>query len=310
MLDPYTVLGVSRTAKPEEIKSAFRMLAKKYHPDHNKDNLGAKEQFSKINQAYEIIGNKDQRARFDCGAINAEGKPVLHSVYQGRENKPFNGFSDQRDKRRKHSQFWSSHSNSGFSINDLLSQGIDASGFDFSNAHSRKQGCSNDVAITLSVSLEQAVGVEKVEVVFSDGKRLQVKLPSFVEDGKVIRLKGQGARMRGSGGSVDALFTIHLIPHARFRRDGRALHLDLPVSLRTAVSGGQKEVDTLDGRVIVTVPAWSGSDRVLRLKDKGLPLKDGSRAPLYIHIRVMLPKKYDLELEKLVNKYRDQTDSF
>lgn len=301
MRDPYTVLGVSRMARPEEIKSAFRKLAKKYHPDHNKDNPRAKEQFAEVNQAYEIIGDKDRRVQFDRGEIDAEGKPAFQGFQQGRGD-PFGGFSGQKDNGRTHFR-----SNGGFNVDDLFFQdmfGHDGAGFGF-GAASRGQRLRRgaDVAASISISLEQAVGAEKVEAIFSNGKRLKIKLPAFVENGQTIRLKGQGESMPGAT-SGDALVTIHLKPHSRFRLDGRALHLDLPVSLKTAVFGAREEVETLDGRVAVTIPVWSSSDRVLRLKDKGLPLKDGGRAPLYVHVRVMLPKEPDPELEILVRKYQ------
>lgn len=304
MRDPYTVLGVSRTAKPEEIKSTFRKLAKKYHPDHNKDDPKAKELFAEINQAYEIVGDKKRRGQFDRGEIDAEGKPAFQGFQQGGRG-PFNdftgGFSSRGDDRRANFR-----TTGGFNVDETFFEdlfGRDAAGFGFgggSRSQGRRQG--TDITASISISLEQAVGAEKVEVIFPDGKRLKVKLPAFVEDGQTIRLKGQGESVAG-GTSGDALITIHFKPHPRFRLDGRALHLDLPVSLKTAVFGAKEEVETLDGRVAVTVPAWSSSDRVLRLKDKGLPLKKGGRAALYVHVRIMLPKEPDPELEALVKKY-------
>jgi len=301
MRDPYAVLGVSRTAGPKEIKSAFRTLAKKYHPDHNKDDSRAKEKFSEINQAYEIVGDKDRRARFDRGEIDAEGKPAFQGFQQG-QGDPFGGFSGRGDNG--YSRF---RSGSGFNMDDLFFQdlfGSDAAGFGFGgSARSQRPRRGADVAASIAISLEQAAGTEKVEVIFTGGKRLKIKLPAFVEDGQTVRLKGQGESMPG-GTSGDALVTVHLKPHLRFRLEERALHLDLPVSLKTAVHGAKEEVETLDGRIAVTIPPWSSSDRVLRLKDKGLPLKEGGRAALYVHIQIMLPAEPDPELEALVGKYQ------
>jgi len=300
MRDPYTVLGVSRSAKPEEIKSAFRKLAKKYHPDHNKDDPKAKEQFAEINQAYEIVGDKERRAQFDRGEIDAEGKPAFQGFQQGGGH-PFGGFSGRGDNGR--AQFRSA---GGVNVDDMFFQdlfGRDAAGFGFgSSSRSQRPRRGADVTATLAISLEQAVGAEKVEVLFANGKRLKIKLPAFVEDGQTIRLKGQGETMPG-GVNGDALVTIHLKPHPRLRVDGRALHLDLPVSLKTAVLGAKAEVETLDGRVAVSIPAWSSSDLVLRMKDKGLALKNGGRAALYVHVRIMLPKEHDPALEALVRSY-------
>lgn len=295
MRDPYTVLGVARTAKQEEIKSAFRKLAKKYHPDHNKDDKNAQEQFSEINQAYEIIGDKEKRGQFDRGEIDNEGKPNYQG-FQGGGGNPYGDFGNAgfRGGRRT-----SGFSTSGFDsddsfFSDLFGRGASPFGGG-QRAQAKRKG--NDVTASISISLEQAVGADKVEAIFPNAKNLKIKLPDFVEDGQVIRLKGQGEPMPG-GSDGDALITIYFKKHPRFKLDGRELHLDLPVALKNAVLGAKEEVETLDGRVAIAIPAWSSSDRVLRLRGKGLPLKSGGRADLYVHIRIMLPPEKD---EALIN---------
>ncbi|GAA4660473.1 J domain-containing protein [Bartonella pachyuromydis] len=295
MRDPYTILGVARTAKPQEIKSAFRKLAKKYHPDHNMDDARAKEKFSEINQAYEIIGDKDKRAQFDRGEIDMEGKP-LYQAYGAGENfgnshNPFSG-------RAKGFDFASSGS-TGFDASDIF-RDLFGRGGGFSNSarYNRPQQGAH-VRANLSITLEQMVGAEKVEAVFPNGKRLKIKLPDYVEDGQTIRLKGQGEEVT-YGQAGDALITIQIQKHSRFRVEGRALHLDLPVSLKHAVLGAKEEVETLEGRVVLTIPAWSSSDRVLRLKGKGLRLKNGTRDDLYVHVRIMLPEGGDAGLEQFL----------
>lgn len=305
MRDPYTVLGVARTAKPQEIKSAFRKLAKQYHPDHNRDDPKAQEKFAEINQAYEIVGDADRRGQFDRGEIDAEGKPA----FQGFGGQGFGGqgFGGQRGRGSPFGEDgnFEFHSNSGggFEAEDIFSnlfgRGGGFSGFGQSRAQAQRKGADLKAAIT--ISLEQAVGAEKVEAVFPNGKKLKIKLPEYVEDGQTIRLKGQGDVAPG-GTAGDAFVTIHLKPHPRFREEGRTLHLDLPVPLKEAVLGATKEVDTLDGRVALKVPAWSSSDRVLRLKGKGLPLKTGGRADLYVHVRIMLPENGDPALEDFLKK--------
>jgi DnaJ-class molecular chaperone len=154
------------------------------------------------------------------------------------------------------------------------------------------------------VTLSQAAGAEKVEAIFPNGKHLNIKLPKYVEDGQTIRLKGQGEPLMG-GTPGDALVTIRFKPHPRFRLEGRDVHVDLPVNLSDAALGGKEEVETLDGRIAVKIPAWSSSDRVLRLKEKGLPLKAGGRGDLYVHIRIMLPDGGDAELEEFLKKRRE-----
>ncbi|MET3559730.1 DnaJ-class molecular chaperone [Bartonella japonica] len=295
MRDPYTILGVARTAKPQEIKSAFRRLAKKYHPDHNTGDTKAKEKFSEINQAYEIIGDKDKKAQFDRGEIDMEGRP-LYQTYG----------ADESFRKRYHSF---SGGAKGFDFGSSGGAGFDASdifrdlfgrggGGSNSTQHNRSQQGAH-VRAHLSVTLEQLVGAEKVEAVFPNGKKLKIKLPDYVEDGQIIRLKGQGEEV-AYGQAGDALVTIQIQKHPRLRVEGRALHLDLPVSLKHAVLGAKEEVETLEGRVVLTIPAWSSSDRVLRLKEKGLRLKNGKRDDLYVHVRIMLPEGRDAALEQFL----------
>lgn len=296
MRDPYTVLGVARTAKPQEIKSAFRKLAKQYHPDHNQGDPKAQEKFSEINQAYEIISDVDRRAQFDRGEIDAEGKPIFQGFggHGGAQGDPFGNDG--------HFEFRSGGMD-GFDPEDIFSnlfgRGGSFTGYGRSRAQTQRKGA--DINASINISLEQAVGAEKVEVQFPNGKKLKIKLPIFVEDGQAIRLKGQGEAVPG-GLAGDALITIHLKQHSNFRTEGRTLHMDLPVSLKEAVLGATKEVDTLDGRVALKVPAWSSSDRVLRLKGRGLPLKAGGRADLLVHVRIMLPENGDLALEAFLKK--------
>ncbi len=309
MRDPYSVLGVAKTAKPEEIKSAFRKLAKKHHPDQNKNDPKAQERFAELNQAYEIIGDKDKRAQFDRGEIDAEGKPAFQGFaggqgFGGAHGDPFAGF---RQGGSSHFEFRSGpggFQGGGFGggaediLNDLF-----GGAFGGGRGGARQRGPSKgaDLSASIDISLSQAVGAEKVEAVFPNGKHLNIKLPRYVEDGQTIRLKGQGEPLMG-GTPGDALVTIRFKPHSRFRLDGRDVHVDLPVSLTDAALGGKQEVETLDGRIAVKIPAWSSSDRVLRLKEKGLPLKAGGRGDLFVHIRIMLPEGGDPDLEDFLQK--------
>lgn len=302
MRDPYSVLGVAKTAKPEEIKSAFRKLAKKYHPDQNQDDPKAQENFAEINQAYEIIGDKDKRGQFDRGEIDAEGKPAFQGFGGqggGAQGDPFAGF-----RRGGHSGgqgFGGGFQQGGFDgAEDILSS-IFGGGFGGGGGRARSRAPSKapDLKATINVSLEQAAGAEKVEAIFPNGKKLSIKLPKFVDDGQTIRLKGQGESMPGAVDG-DALVTVSFKVHPRFRREGRDLHFDLPVSLSDAVLGARAEVETLNGRVAVRIPAWSSSDKILRLKGKGLPTKSGDHADMFVHLRIMLPEEGDAELESLL----------
>jgi DnaJ-class molecular chaperone len=150
----------------------------------------------------------------------------------------------------------------------------------------------------MEVGIEDIASSAKVTAAFPDGRKISVKLPHYVEDGQTIRLKGQGEA--GPAGPGDALVTLHIRKHPRYRVDGRDLHLDQPVALRDAVLGAKVAVETPTGKVALTVPAWSNSDKVLRLKGRGLPVKTGGHADLYVHVRVMLPEGGDPELEALM----------
>lgn len=308
MRDPYSVLGVAKTAKPEEIKSAFRKLAKKHHPDQNKDDPKAQERFAELNQAYEIIGDKDKRGQFDRGEIDAEGKPVFQGFsggqgFGGAHGDPFAGF--RQGGGNSHFEFRSGPG--GFQqggaediLNDLFG-GAFGGGARAGGARQRGPAKGADLSASIEITLEQAAGAEKVEAIFPNGRHLKIKLPRYVEDGQTIRLKGQGETLMG-GTAGDALVTIRFRPHPRFRLEGRDVHVDLPVDLADAVLGGKQEIETLDGRIAVRIPAWSSSDRVLRLKEKGLPLKASGRGDIYVHVRIMLPEGGDRELEEFLQK--------
>lgn len=303
MRDPYSVLGVAKTAKPEEIKSAFRKLAKKYHPDQNQDDPKAQEKFAEINQAYEIVGDKDKRGQFDRGEIDAEGKPAGFAGhgfggqgYGGQQGDPFAGFRRGGSGGGQAGGF----QQGGFDgAEDILSSIFGGSFAGGGRTRSRAPSKAPDLKASIAVTLEQAAGAEKVEAVFPNGKKLSIKLPAYVEDGQTIRLKGQGETIPGAVDG-DALVTINFRKHPRFRLDGRDLHLDLPVQLSDAVLGSRAEIETLNGRVAVRIPAWSSSDKILRLKGKGLPNKTGDAGDLFVHIQIMLPEEGDEQLESLL----------
>ena len=275
MHDPYEVLGVAKGASAKDIKSAYRKFAKKYHPDQNPDDPNAKERFAAANQAYEIIGDDQKRAAYDRGEIDGEGKQRFQGFEGPGGGDPFAAF-----RRTQHgtggSRFefrTSGHGADAFGRDDIFSQ-ILAKGFRNVARHGQaaRKAKGNDISATLDVSIEDAATAAKVNAIFPDGKRIAVKLPAYVEDGQTIRLKGQGEQLIG-GEPGDALVTIRFRRHPRYRVEGRDLHADLPVSLHDAVLGAKVAVETPTGRLAVNVPAGSSSDKVLRLKGRGLPQK-------------------------------------
>jgi DnaJ-class molecular chaperone len=277
--NPYTVLGVTKNAEADEIKSAYRKLAKKFHPDQNPDDPKAKEHFSEANQAYEILGDKDKRRQFDSGVIDNAGKP---------RHAGFEGFSGARAGAGRQSR-------SSFAGNeDMLREFF---GTSFGGAgREQTPPKTPDFTFDLHVTLEEAAREALVDAKFSDGRKLAVKLPRGVEDKQVVRLRGQGNPDR-FGKRSDAVATIHLRPNPKFRRDGHDLHYDLPVPLKQAVFGAKMPVETLSGKIAIMVPPWSSSDKILRLRGKGMPKPDVGHGDLLVHVRVMLPDQRDIQLE-------------
>src|SRR5579863_899649 len=274
MRDPYTVLGVAKTADTAEIKKAFRKLAKKFHPDSSSDPK-AKEKFAEVSAAYEILGDEKKRGAFDRGEIDAEGKPR----FQG-----FEGFGAGGPGGA-----WTRRSGPG--------------GFE---QHEFSSG--EDVGAQVTVTLTEAAHGAKVRVTLPTERTLEVSIPAGMEDGKQIRLKGQGHPSPFGGESGDALITVKIARHPYFRVEGRDLRLDLPVALYEAVLGAKVNVPTLNGMVELNVPAGSNGGRTLRLRGKGLPGGGGAVAgDLLVTLRIMLPDDPDPDLVSLMRQWQSQT---
>jgi DnaJ-class molecular chaperone len=293
MRDPYSVLGLAKTASAGEIKSAFRKLAKKYHPDQSKEPK-AKERFAEIGQAYEILGDEKKRAAFDRGEIDAEGKPRAPQ---------FEGFSAGPGG--------AGFRNFGFDFNgaDLGARGIDPDIFAEmfgggmrSRAKAPQRG--DDVAVSVTVPLAQVATGGDVRVALPTGKTLDVAVPVGFEDGKVIRLRGQGEPGVRNGPPGDALVTLRYAPHPLFRVEGRDLRLDLPITLYEAVLGAKVRAPTLSGAVEISVPPGTSSGRVMRLRGKGLP--GDTPGDLFLNLRIALPPNEDIALIELMRKWRDE----
>ena len=305
MRNPYDVLGVAKTASPKEIKAAFRKLAKQHHPDQNPDDPKAKDRFAALNQAYEILGDEKHRGEFDRGEIDAEGKPRF-AGFESAGADPFGGArrtgQGPGGARFEFRSTGGPGAGAGFGgAGDIFSD-LFGSTFSRGEADFGSRGAqSPDMKVNLDITIEEAATGIRKTTLFPDGRKVGVQLPAYVEDGQEIRIKGEGVLLP-TGGRGDAVVKIRLRRHPRYTLDGRDLHADLPVSLRDAVLGTKAPVETLGGRVAVTVPPWSSSDRVLRIKGRGLPTKTGDKADLYVHVRVMLPEGGDRELEALMKK--------
>ena len=292
MADLYSTLNVKRGADEAEIKKAYRKLAKELHPDRNKDNPAATEKFGKVTTAYDILTDKDKRARYDRGEIDEDGNPRMPFGF-GQGGGANNGPGGAHYQRVDPSDFNFGAGGAGEADLSDLFEGL------FSGAGRRSGGGIGgfgrrsaqpkgaDVAYRLEVPFDDAALLKEQRVTLRGGKTLDIKLPKGVEDGTRIRLAGQGEP--GPGGNGDAIITIAVRPHRFFSRDGDNIRLDLPVSLDEAVLGGKVKVPTVDGPVMLNVPAGSSSGRTLRLKGKGFTAKDGARGDQLVTLMVDVP---------------------
>ena len=309
MRDPYTILGVTKAASADEIKKAYRKLAKKFHPDQNKTDPKAKEKFSEANSAYEILGDEKKKGQFDRGESDAEGKPRGFEGF-GAGGPGAGGFRRQAGPGGfEHFEFNAGGGPrggaAGFDPSDLF-EGI----FGGRRAGARAKQAppkGEDVAGTVTVSLEQSVLGGETRVILPSGRTLEVKIPAGIDDGKQIRLKGQGNPSPYGGENGDAMITIRVARHPLFKIDGRDLRLELPITLYEAVLGGKAEARTLTGAVELSVPPNSSSGRTLRLRGKGLPASGGAAAgDLLVSLKIVLPDSADPELEALMKSWRDK----
>ncbi|MEQ1902500.1 MAG: DnaJ C-terminal domain-containing protein, partial [Devosia sp.] len=252
MRDPYTVLGVSRSVSEKDLKSAYRRLAKAHHPDQNQDDPKAHAKFAEISAAYDFLTDKEKKAAFDRGEIDADGNPKFAGfggAGQGRAKTQAGGFSTEDILREFMSGFGGAQSRQ--------SRTTGAGGWDPFTGQNAGRGPvkGEDANVTATISLEDAHKGGSVPLRMPNGKMLNVKLPDKVEDGTQIRLKGQGMPSPTGGEAGDALVTVKFERHRQFRRDGADLRVDVPITLYEAVLGGKVRVPTLDGEAELTLPA-------------------------------------------------------
>ena len=290
--DPYQELGVSRSASADDIRLAFRTLAKQLHPDKNPGDKKAEERFKRISAAFDLVGDEEKRKRYDRGEIDADGHEAMRGFTGGGYGAhPFqDGFQGAKFE--------------GVDLDDILgevfgSRGAAGGSRGFGGFERR----GADVRARLEIDLEEAVRGGKKRVSFSDGRVIEVNIPKGAADHQVLRLKGQGSP--GRAGPGDALIELMIRPHPIFRREGDSLVMDLPVSVPDAVLGGKVEAPTPDGPVTLTVPKGSNSGGTLRLKGRGLyDSKGAKRGDLLARIVVTLPDEPDPELERFAEAWR------
>ena len=313
MRDPYEILGVSKGATAAEIKSAYRRLAKKHHPDANKHDTKAASRFAELNAAYEIVGDDDKRKAFDRGEIDGEGKPRFQGFAGaqpgggfGQGASHFENFSFGADGFQRRAGAGAS---GGGGFEDML-RGMFGNatrgrgGVEFEPENFGAPTGGQDVHASVTITLVDAAKGSKARVRLPTGKDVEVKIPAGMTSGQQIRLKGQGWPS-ATGKAGDALITVNVAPHPVFTSDGADLRLDLPITLYEAVLGGKVRVPTLDGAVELAIPPGTDSGRTFRLKGKGLKAKSGA-GDLLATARIVLPERSDDELKELMRKWREQ----
>jgi DnaJ-class molecular chaperone len=294
--DPYQELGVSRTASADEVRRAFRKLAKQYHPDKNPGDKAAEERFKRVSAAFDLVGDADKRKKFDQGEIDADGREINRGFGGG---DPFGrGGFDPRGGAG--AQF------EGVDLNDILGEVFGGRGGGARGGFSGFGGPTKgaDVRAQVAIDLEEAIQGGRKRIAFSDGRTLEITIPKGAAEGQVLRLKGQGSP--GRAGPGDALIELVIRPHPTFRREGDSLVMDLPVSVPDAILGAKVQVPTPDGPVTLTVPKHSNAGSTLRLKGRGLPDAHGVRGDLLARLQIVLPDPPDAELERFAETWRKQ----
>ncbi len=282
MRSPYEILGVSKSASADEIRTSYRKLAKNLHPDLNPGDKKAEDKFKEVSAANELLSDNEKRAKFDAGVIDASGneKPQQRQYYRdyAGANAAARGANPNYE------------SASGFSdidgMDDMLAEMLGR------QANARRNARGQDLQYRLSVPFLDAVNGATQRLNLPDGSTIDVKIPAGINDGQNIRLKGKGAPSQGSGGAGDARVEIAILPHPFLTRVGDDLLIELPVSIKEAALGGPIKAPTASGTVLLNIPANSNSGSQLRLKGKGV----AGRGDLLVKLRVVLPKRADQQL--------------
>ena len=291
--NPYSVLGVAPSATDSEIRSAFRKLAKQYHPDRNPDDKASEEKFKEISAAFDIVGDSDRRKKFDRGEIDEDGRE--------RPN-PFGQWSQQQRRAQAGAGgYGPGGPEAGASFEDLGDIFSDL--FGARRQHQARPQRGRDVRYRLEVDFLDAVTGAKKRVTMPDGRTLDLAIPAGLDDGQTLRLKGQGER--GPGGAGDVYVEVKVKPDAVFERKGNDIYVEAPITLKEAVLGGKITTPTIAGDVTVMVPKNSSSGTVLRLKGRGVSKgKSGPTGDQYVKLKIMLPEGGDAELEEFVKRWK------
>lgn len=292
---PYEILGVAPDASQDDIRKAYRKLAKTLHPDLNPGDAAAEARFKEVTQAYQIVGDEERRERYDRGEIDAGGaEQPQHPFYRAHA-----GGDGQTEHPYHSTRGFQDFSDLGDVFSELFGHEAGPGGARRHRFHAR----GGDVRYRLEVDFLDAVRGARTRVTMADGRTLDVAIPVGARDGMTLRLSGHGMPGLGEGSPGDALIELAVRPHPVFRRDGDDIRVELPITIDEAVLGGKVQVPTVHGAVAVTVPKGSSSGRVLRLKGKGVRAAS-DRGDQLVTLRVVLPAHVDPELERFMTEWR------
>ena len=320
MRDPYKTLGIARTASEKEIKSAYRKLAKELHPDKNKDNPNAAEKFSDATKAYDLLSDKNKRAQFDRGEIDADGNPANPFAGMGAGGPGAGGRGYGAGASRGggfRDADLQGFGNEDMYLGDMFEGlfgggrkrasepprgGFGGGGFGGRGAPPPPPRKGADIQYRLAVPFVDAASGKDQRITLADGKAISLKLPAGVEDGTQMRLKGKGHK--GPGGNGDGIVMVEVAPHPFFRRDGDNIRMDLPITLDEAVNGGKVKCPTVDGPVMLTLKPGANGGTVMRLSGKGWTKKGASgdnpaRGDQLVTLEIQMPEDLDALAEKL-----------
>lgn len=297
MADPYATLGVPKTATEEEIRKAYRKLAKDNHPDLNPGNAEAERRFKDISAAYSLLNDPEKRRAYDAGEIDETGA-----------ERPERRFYREYADAGQGSKYGSGEHFGGFEdlgdlFGGLFRQRAGRAG-ERAEAPFRMRG--GDVNYTLPVDFLDAVNGTRKRVDMPDGKSLDIAIPAGLRDGQTLRLKGQGMPGIGGGPAGDALIEVQVRPHPFFQREGNTIKSVLAITMKEALMGGTVQVQTVTGPVDLKIPKHSNTGRILRLRGKGVPGRNGARGDHLVELRVAMPSKPNAELESFISEWESK----
>ncbi|MGO1715246.1 MAG: DnaJ C-terminal domain-containing protein [Ancrocorticia populi] len=307
--DFYKALGVSKDASADEIKRAYRKLAKQYHPDRNPGDKSAEDRFKEVGEAYQVLSNEEDRKQYDAIRALSGGGPRFAAGSGGPGGAGGAGFEDIFSMfgggNGGNVRFSSSGGGAGGGFDDILSQMFGGGG---GFGSSRRPQRGQDLATEVSIPLRDAVSGSTVKMTAADGRTVTARIPAGVSEGQKIRVSGKGGAGANGGPAGDIIVTIHVEKHPVYEVRGNDVYVDVPVSFGEAALGGTVEVPTLDGKnVSVKVPAGSSTDKLLRVKHRGLPKGKVARGDMYVRLKVMVPKKMSDEARKAAELFTAAT---